>query len=84
MDGLFGMLRGIGGKTAGGDGAGALLPTVPAGRNFYAQIEPPAGNTAVAAGLDGAAFVPGQCYFSVRLVEMRLCEAGNYLSQFLP
>lgn len=84
MDGLFGMLRGIGGKAAGGDGAGALLPTVPAGRNFYAQIEPPAGNPAVAAGLDGAAFVPGQCYFSVRLVEMRLCEAGNYLSQFLP
>ncbi|CAB3868818.1 hypothetical protein LMG26684_02966 [Achromobacter mucicolens] len=84
MDGLFGMLRGIGGKAAGGDGAGALLPTVPAGRNFYAQIEPPAGNPALAAGLDGAAFVPGQCYFSVRLVEMRLCEAGNYLSQFLP
>ncbi|OXC88468.1 hypothetical protein BMR85_024375 [Achromobacter sp. KAs 3-5] len=25
------MLRGIGGKAAGGDGAGALLPTVPAG-----------------------------------------------------
>ena len=49
MDGLFGMLRGIGGKAAGGDGAGALLPTVPAGRNFYAQIEPPAGNTAVIA-----------------------------------
>ncbi|WP_313369329.1 hypothetical protein [Achromobacter animicus] len=84
MDGLFGMLRGIGGKAAGGDGAGALLPTVPAGRNFYAEIEPPGGTPALAAGLDGAAFLPGQCYFSVRLVEMRLCDAGNYLSQFLP
>lgn len=85
MDSLIGMLRGIGGKAASGDGAGALLPTVPAGRNFYAEIEPPAGNAhALAAGLDGAAFVPGQCYFSVRLVEMRLCEAGNYLSRFLP
>lgn len=93
MDSLIGMLRGIGGKAAGGDGAGALLPTVPAGRNFYAEIEPAAGGApaaaapaaaASAAGLDGAAFVPGQCYFSVRLVEMRLCEAGNYLSQFLP
>ncbi|MGE8704520.1 MAG: hypothetical protein ACN6O5_17730 [Achromobacter sp.] len=84
MDGLFGMLRGIGNKAAGGDGAGALLPTVPAGRNFYAEIEPPGGTPALAAGLTGAAFVPGQCYFSVRLVEMRLCDAGNYLSQFLP
>ncbi|WP_313623862.1 hypothetical protein [Achromobacter sp.] len=108
MDSLIGMLRGIGGKAAGGDGAGALLPTVPAGRNFYAEIEPPPADAAAAdaaaagaaasgaasagapargaapAHLDGSAFVPGQCYFSVRLVEMRLCEAGNYLSQFLP
>lgn len=84
MDSLIGMLRGIGGKAATGDGAGALLPTVPAGRNFYAEIEPPGASPALAAGLDGAAFVPGQCYFSLRLVEMRLCDASNYLSQFLP
>ena len=85
MDSLFGMLRGIGNKATTGDGVGALLPAVPAGRNFYAEIEPPPGGSpALAAGLDGAAFVPGQCYFSVRVVEMRLSQAGNYLSEFLP
>ncbi|MEN4921005.1 hypothetical protein ABE485_20210 [Achromobacter spanius] len=85
MDSLIGMLRGIGGKATTGDGAAALLPSVPAGRNFYAEIEPPpGGGPALAAGLDGSSFVPGQCYFSVRVVEMRLSQAGNYLSEFLP
>ncbi|KRC71833.1 hypothetical protein ASE30_13835 [Achromobacter sp. Root83] len=84
MESLFGMLKGIGIKATTGDGAGALLPTVPAGRNYYAEIEAPPGGGQALAGLDGAAFVPGQCYFSVRVVEMRLSQAGNYLSEFLP
>jgi hypothetical protein len=36
------------------------------------------------AALLGDKFEPEQCYFSVRVVEMWLAEAGNYFSEFLP
>lgn len=82
---IFGMLRKIGDSGTMADGVGALMPTVPAGRNYYAEIDPSEpGGTAAEAGLNGEPFVPGQCYFSVRLVEMRLTDAGNYIAAFLP
>ena len=35
-------------------------------------------------GLNGAPFIPGKSYFSVRLIELRLATAGQYLTTFLP
>ncbi|WP_278488115.1 hypothetical protein [Achromobacter insolitus] len=85
MASLFGMLRKIGDLGTSTDGVGALMATVPAGRNYYAEIDPPPGGAAPGErGLNGEAFVPGQCYFSVRMVEMRLTDAGNYIAAFLP
>ncbi|ADP13624.1 hypothetical protein AXYL_00264 [Achromobacter xylosoxidans A8] len=85
MASIFGMLRKIGDLGTSADGVGALMATVPAGRNFYAEIDPPPGGAAAGeAGLNGEAFIPGQCYFSVRMVEMRLTDAGNYIAAFLP
>ncbi|CAB3876748.1 hypothetical protein [Achromobacter anxifer] len=82
---LFGMLRKIGDLGSPADGAGALMATVPAGRNYYAEIDaPPDGAAPAGQGLNGEAFVPGQCYFSVRMVEMRLTDASNYIATFLP
>lgn len=82
---LFGMLRRIGDLGDMADGVGALMPTVPAGRNYYAEIEPSScGQPTAEAGLAGEAFVPGHCYFSVRLVEMRLADSGNYIAAFVP
>lgn len=85
MTSLFGMLRKIGDLGSSADGVGALMATVPTGRNYYAEIDPPPGGAAPGEhGLSGEAFVPGQCYFSVRMVEMRLTDAGNYIATFLP
>ena len=85
MTSLFGMLRKIGDLGSSTDGMGGLVPTVPAGRNYYAEIDPPPGAASLGErGLNGEAFVPGQCYFSVRMVEMRLTDAGNYIAAFLP
>ncbi|MGA7817594.1 hypothetical protein, partial [Caballeronia sp.] len=54
-------------------------------RNFTATIVPsPDANDTRRDGLKGDAFVPEQSYFSVRLVEMRMSKAGNYLSKYLP
>jgi len=79
------MLRKIGDLGSSTDGADALMATVPAGRNYYAEIDPPPGGASLGErGLNGEAFVPGQCYFSVRMVEMRLTDAGNYIAAFLP
>lgn len=85
MASIFGMLRGIGDPGQVGEGLGTWLPTVPAGRNFYAEVEPTATvNGTIDAALKGDVFEPGQCYFSVRVAEMRLADASNYISDFLP
>jgi hypothetical protein len=52
-------------------------------RNFRADIQAAAGDPKVAL-LKGDAFVRDESYFSVRLVEMRLASAGNYIANFLP
>jgi hypothetical protein len=63
----------------------ALLSTAWRRRNFCGDFLP-----SDAAGdprydtVKGDRFEPGQCYFSVRLVEMRLAQAGNYVATFLP
>ncbi|MDR5760980.1 hypothetical protein [Caballeronia sp. LZ035] len=36
------------------------------------------------AALSGDVFEPNKCYFSVRIVEVRLAEIGSYLSTYLP
>lgn len=54
-------------------------------RNFVADVVPtPDDNDRRSRYLDGQAFSTERSYFSVRLVEMRLAEAGNYFSTYLP
>jgi hypothetical protein len=63
----------------------ALLSEAWRRRNFCGDLVPadPAGDPRYDA-VKGDLFEAGQCYFSVRLVEMRLAQAGNYVAAFLP
>lgn len=85
MASIHGFLRKIGNLAASGDGLLSLLPTVAADRNYYAEVAPSlSGQVPGQSELGGDPFITGQCYFSVRLVEMRLTAAGNVFASFLP
>jgi len=54
-------------------------------RNFYGDLKPhDAGGDPLFELLKGDTFASEQSYFSVRLVEMRLASAGNYIVTYLP
>jgi outer membrane lipoprotein SlyB len=61
------------------------VAAVPNVRNFYGSVVP--GNAADDAyfhATKGDRFEPEKSYFSVRIVEMRLAEAGRYFTEFVP
>ncbi|MCK1396498.1 hypothetical protein [Bradyrhizobium sp. 1] len=67
-------LKALGGATA--------RPTV---RNFWGTLTPDASsNDPMLEYLKGDPFVPERSYFSVRIAEMHLAEAGRYFVDFLP
>jgi hypothetical protein len=51
------------------------------GLRAFSGSVPEVGSKTFAAGIS---FVPEASYFSVRLVEMQLAEAGRYFAEFLP
>lgn len=57
---------------------------ISASRNFYAEIPSTSTAGCTEPGLTGEEFLPGECYFSVRLVEMRLAQKTNFIFDFLP
>ncbi|KWD78642.1 hypothetical protein [Burkholderia ubonensis] len=63
----------------------ALLSKAWRSRNFCSDLVPadPAADSRYDV-VRGDPFEAGRCYFSVRLVEIRLAEAGNYFATFLP
>jgi len=73
-------------KLLGQDGSDSQsLPAVARRHNFCVDI-PAATQSAggLAGSLQGEAFLPGQSYFSIRLVGMQLAADSNLLSDFLP
>jgi hypothetical protein len=67
-------LKSLGGKTAR-----------PNTRNFWGALVPDASsNDPMFAFLKGDPFLPEKSYFSVRIAEMHLAEAGRYFVEFLP
>jgi hypothetical protein len=71
------------GSDADPDAPGFL--SVPNRRNFDSMfIDDSSEQDKRSAALRGDSFEPEQSYFSVRVIEVRLAEAGNYYSDFLP
>ena len=60
-------------------GASTARPNL---RNFIGEVD--AENDPRQAALNKDQFVAEQSYFSVKIAEMRLAEAGRYFSEFLP
>jgi hypothetical protein len=59
--------------------------SIPNRRNFDASFIAEADSGDPRAGrLRGDEFRPEQSYFSIRVVEMRMAQAGNYIATFLP
>ncbi|MGA7777629.1 MAG: hypothetical protein WCA85_07935 [Paraburkholderia sp.] len=59
--------------------------SIPNRRNFDASFIAEADSSDPRADrLRGNPFRPEQSYFSIRVVEMRMAQAGNYISTFLP
>lgn len=57
---------------------------ISATRNYYGEIPSTSTTGCTEPGLIGEEFLPGECYFSVRLVEMRLAQKTNFIFDFLP
>jgi hypothetical protein len=54
-------------------------------RNYWGTLTPDqASRDPMAEYLKGDQFVPEKCYFSIRIAEMHLAEAGRYFVEFLP
>jgi hypothetical protein len=71
-------------SNSGADETGHLF-SVPNRRNFDAMFSSaPDDKSTRSTALAGEEFKPEQSYFSVRIVEMRMAEAGNYVAQYLP
>jgi hypothetical protein len=80
MASFFGRLFGSGDPTDSPTVSGRLR------RRFYSGDISPTDEQAdtLYEAVKGDKFIPEQSYFSVRIVEMRLAQAGNYISNFLP
>lgn len=63
--------------------AGKPISVLSNGRNYYAEI-PPEESASASPELKQQTFKSGECYFSVRLVEMRLAQATNLIVDYLP
>ncbi|MFM0258424.1 hypothetical protein [Paraburkholderia sediminicola] len=80
---MFAFIASIFDRDSAGNADGVF--SVPNRRNFDSTFKAEADSEDPRAHrLRGDPFVPEESYFSIRIVEMRMAEAGNYVATYLP